>query len=228
MPEVRPGSERQTWFQASDLVPSVGPGSERRVDLLSRPAFLIRLDFVRCSAGRVPARLEFQRARKGPDLPGIPTEDDDDGAEQPEWYRAMVQLYQELDREIEEASARWTGGPDASLCLLRGICCDFRAAGHRLYATGIEVDFALQSREDVTRSDGDEILCPFWVGGRCNARVERPIGCRTYFCDERWRDAGEEIHERYHQRATRIMESAGRTYSYGEFVSSLRERAGRS
>jgi len=71
----------------------------------------------------------------------------------------------------------------------------------------------------------DPELCPFWTDGLCAAREERPIGCRTYFCDPEWQEVGARIHEDYHRRAQRMSEAAGFPYQYGPYVSLLRERA---
>ncbi|MEM7264149.1 MAG: hypothetical protein AAF488_19340 [Planctomycetota bacterium] len=140
----------------------------------------------------------------------------------------MTELYQELDAKIDEATDRVTDGDGASLCRLRGVCCNFGEAGHALYATAIEVAYVGETRTDVERLDGDRVLCPFWRQGRCDARHERPIGCRTYFCDKRWRDRGEELHEHFHRRVAEIMAEYGVPYRYGEFVAALREQFGRS
>lgn len=131
------------------------------------------------------------------------------------WYQRVRDLYRAVDAEID---------PHQSLCVLRGVCCDFRKAGHQLYVTDLETRYALEQRARAGEPDHSaegEGLCPYWQGGRCLAREARPLGCRTYFCDPSWRERGESIHERYHEQLQEICREEGIPYQYSPWVDSL-------
>ena len=128
----------------------------------------------------------------------------------PAWLDEVAALYRAVDREID---------PHQHLCKMRGVCCDFRVAGHVLYATSVEVGYAVATRTSPWAPQG--VLCPFWREGLCTARAERPLGCRTYFCDPSWRERGEEIHERYHAQLAAIGKRHGIAYDYKPWVASL-------
>ncbi|MGE3163704.1 MAG: hypothetical protein AB7O52_02255 [Planctomycetota bacterium] len=121
------------------------------------------------------------------------------------------ELYGRLEQELE---------PHQHLCRRSGVCCDFRVAGHTLFASELEVQYLLAHRAVDWEPEGE--LCPFWKGGLCHARAERPLGCRTYFCDPGWRDQGAAIHERYHRDLANLAEAAGLEYRYGPWVDRLR------
>lgn len=132
----------------------------------------------------------------------------------PDLLQRVAQLYEELHREIE---------PHEDLCRMRGVCCDFPKAGHTLFASELEVRYMLSLRPVDWSAEG--ALCPFWKQGLCTAREERPLGCRTYFCDPSWRDRGEEMHERYHRKLIELAEEFGLDYRYQPWVDSLRNEA---
>ncbi len=132
------------------------------------------------------------------------------------WVRRMADLYRRVDAEID---------PHQSLCVLRGHCCDFRTHDHVLYASAIEVRYAL----DALQKSGEQIpqpedtdLCPFWHEGICHARDIRPLGCRTYFCDPSWQERGHELHERFHRELQQIHIELGLEYRYEPWVDALK------
>lgn len=124
----------------------------------------------------------------------------------------VAELYRDLEVELQ---------PHEHLCKLSGVCCDFRVAKHTLFATELEVQYMLTHRSVDWEPEGE--LCPFWHDGLCHARRERPLGCRTYFCDPSWRDQGEALHERYHRALVRLAEEAGVRYRYSPWVARLRD-----
>lgn len=133
-----------------------------------------------------------------------------------EWFDRVRRLYDEVEEEIR---------PHQSLCILRGKCCDFRRCDHRLYASTIEVAFAAESlrRRGEALPEADPDLCPFWRSGRCEARDERPLGCRTYFCDPSWVGRGEEIYERFFRRLRQLERDAGFEPRYSLWVEAIRD-----
>ena len=96
-------------------------------------------------------------------------------------------LFEELEHEVRALGAR---------CWLSGDCCDFSAAGHRLFTSEIEaVRFA--QGVDLAGWDPASGLCPAWKDRRCTAREHRPLACRTYFCDPAFKDRVQDLTERY-------------------------------
>ncbi len=135
-----------------------------------------------------------------------------DTDEPPNWFRRIANLYRRLDEEL---------APHTHLCRMRAVCCDFRRTDHRLYATELEVRYALALRArrgaSIPEAESDG-LCPFWHDGLCHAREERPLGCRTYFCDPSWRERGEAMHARYHEALRRVCDEERVPYEYAPWV----------
>ena len=115
-------------------------------------------------------------------------------SETPTWWTPAIRdeleaLYREVDREIRDTGV---------VCWTRGLCCDFEKVDHVLYATAIEIAYVREERPGPFPSGS--VLCPFWTNGLCGFRERRPLGCRTYFCDERYRDRLEALHEKHLSR----------------------------
>jgi Fe-S-cluster containining protein len=124
------------------------------------------------------------------------------------------------------------------ICLASGRCCGFERHGHRLYATGLETAWCVRSMRarradralpsdplralavvDDARVRGD---CPFLVDGRlCGAHLERPFGCRVYYCDGAGAGWQEALAERSHRTVVRLHEEFELPYRYGEWRSML-------
>lgn len=126
-------------------------------------------------------------------------------------------LYAELDAEVRSTAVR---------CDLRGVCCDFEKAGHVLYATDVEVEFARRNG-GAHPPEAAPTACPFFQRARCTLRDGRPLGCRVYFCDPAYADAMHELAERYHRRVVQLHEAHGVAYRYAPFVRTIREEGGR-
>jgi len=117
------------------------------------------------------------------------------------------------------------------LCLASGRCCHFESHGHRLYVTGLEAAWCVGSLRqrggppttveavEAAKARGD---CPFLIDGRlCGAHIERPLGCRIYFCDragEGWQEA---LYEQTHEAMRALHEDNGIAYRYGEWRAML-------
>lgn len=129
-------------------------------------------------------------------------------------FAALEALYREVDAFVARS---------ASVCLLRGSCCRFEEAGHRLFATGLEADYAA-AREPAAPPPEAAGRCPYHVGGRCTARAARPLACRTYFCDTRTESVLAEAHEHFLRRLRELERAHGYPASYGEFPAQLRAR----
>ena len=113
------------------------------------------------------------------------------------------------------------------VCIASGRCCHFEAHGHRLYVTGLEAAWCVRSlrhRDGLAttpaavlnaKSRGD---CPFLVDGRlCGAHVERPLGCRIYFCDRAAEAWQQDLYEKTHRMLVALHEVNSIEYRYGEW-----------
>ncbi len=83
-------------------------------------------------------------------------------------------------------------------------CCRFGITGRQPYVTSIELSLlrqalarrggALAPRRralPITRDAESERMCPLLDrGGRCSVYAERPLGCRTFYCERARRGAG--------------------------------------
>jgi Fe-S-cluster containining protein len=131
--------------------------------------------------------------------------------------RALAELealLAELDAEVAALSPR---------CELSGRCCRFEEVDHVLYATGLEADLAA-ARHPAAPPPEAEGRCPYHVRGLCTAREGRPVGCRTYFCDERTTEPLQDLHERYLARVRAIEREHGIAPTYAPFPELLAER----
>lgn len=125
--------------------------------------------------------------------------------------RALEDIYRQAEREIDATGVA---------CLLSGRCCDFRKTDHRLFASSLEIAYARAKHPEPFPSES--VLCPFWKEGLCMERERRPLGCRTYFCDPRFRDETQAIYERHHAAIAELAERHDIPYRYEPFVEALR------
>lgn len=130
-------------------------------------------------------------------------------------FDELREVYASLDAELKRE------GP---VCVQRGLCCRFEDAGHSLYATDLEVDFAVDRSgpPPVPEAPG---RCPYHRGGLCAAREGRPLGCRVYFCDPAFAARMPEIYEHHYARVRAIAEAAGYAHRYRPFPEAVRSRA---
>lgn len=140
----------------------------------------------------------------------------------PEVAAAIEALHAEIAEEVAKRKP---------ICLASGRCCNFDRYDHRLFVTGLDTVWCVESlrarsgppatlpavAEARTRGD-----CPFLLDGRlCGAHIERPLGCRIFFCDRTARDWHEELYARTHAAFAVIHERFGVPYRYGEWRSML-------
>jgi uncharacterized protein len=83
-------------------------------------------------------------------------------------------------------------------------CCRFGITGRQPYVTSIELSLVRQAIArrggalapgrralPITRDADSERMCPLLDGGgRCTVYAERPLGCRTFYCERARRGAG--------------------------------------
>jgi Fe-S-cluster containining protein len=131
-------------------------------------------------------------------------------------------------RVAEEVAAR------KPICLASGQCCHFERFGHRLFVTGLDAAWCVRSLVDrnapaacAATSAGvhdaqERGTCPFLIDGRwCGAHVERPLGCRIYFCDRAARDWQEALYEETHRALAALHDRHAIPYRYGEWRAML-------
>ena len=155
-----------------------------------------------------PERFESARAV----CPGIAQEVP--AAKREAAFAELRALYAEVDSCVERSGA---------VCIARGECCRFEDAGHELYATALEADYAAACHPEAPAPEA-EGRCPYHVAGRCTAREGRPLGCRTYFCDRRTTDALERSHEHFLGRVREIEARHGYPAAYSRFPDLLKGR----
>ena len=127
-------------------------------------------------------------------------------------------LLEELEHEVRALGAR---------CWISGDCCDFGAAGHRLYASTLEAERFAQG-VDLSGWDPASGLCPAWKDRRCTAREHRPLGCRTYFCDPAYRERVHDLTERYVTSLKGLHERHRIPWDYREWTAHLARILGES
>jgi Fe-S-cluster containining protein len=127
-------------------------------------------------------------------------------------------LLEELDYEVKDLGAR---------CWLSGDCCDFDAAGHRLYTSEIEAR-RFAKGVDLAGWDPASRLCPAWKDRRCTAREHRPLACRTYFCDPKFAERTRELTERYVARLKWLHEKHRLAWDYRDLLDHLATIRGKS
>lgn len=134
---------------------------------------------------------------------------------------ALENIYAHVAREIE---AR---GP---ACWASGRCCNFDAAGHRLYATGLETAYTLVRAQEtallaVSMGDVADARarggCPYQRRNLCTAHAIKPLGCRVYFCDRSAQDWQRTLHEAALADVRALHERCAVPYRYMEWRAAL-------
>lgn len=120
-------------------------------------------------------------------------------------------IYRDVDAEITSTGVR---------CDSSGVCCDFENVPHLLYASTVEIRY-VKELHSVDFEPGSK-LCPFWIDGLCLNRERRPLGCRTYFCDEDYRNVLEAIYEKHYARVREIARRFDFEWAYVSFVDAMR------
>jgi Fe-S-cluster containining protein len=148
------------------------------------------------------------------------------------WLAAVADEHIALELESAyeyTAAAIESRGP---ACWASGRCCNFDAAGHRLYVTGLEAAYSVfHLRRDRTtgpplpldltpltlasaRARGG---CPFQSANLCSIHATKPLGCRIYFCDRSAQAWQQDLSEKCLALVRSIHDRHRVPYRYGEW-----------
>jgi Fe-S-cluster containining protein len=122
----------------------------------------------------------------------------------------LEQVYQALDDALREMNPK---------CEASGVCCNFRNGGYILYASELETERVRQAvGEPGPWPLTDEGQCPFLSSDRkCSIHPDRPLGCRTYFCDPAYRPHESEVYEKFNTRISEISARHDLPRNYAPF-----------
>ena len=122
----------------------------------------------------------------------------------PEQRQRVTAIYAAADAAVAAAGPR---------CDASGRCCRFTEYGHTLFLSHFESEILLAAAPpyDVPASRD---VCPFQVDNLCTAREPRPLGCRIYFCDPAYTDAGNRITEDAVRELKRVADAHGTGWRY--------------
>ena len=136
------------------------------------------------------------------------------------WTKELHKVYKDLDRDISILA------PSCRAC---GECCDFDKYDHRLYTSDLEMDYVLKlAGPPKMLIDIDNGRCPYLSGNKCTVREHRPLGCRTFYCQDGWNATSSDLYEKYLRRIKDICAENGREWNYEPMLSLLNKRCGRS
>ena len=103
-------------------------------------------------------------------------------------FDELRRVYAELSAELE---------PLRRHCDMRGICCNFREHGHKLFVTGLEAAEMARSGEQPDSEQSRAGVCPFLRGKLCGVREHRALGCRIYYCDTTYEEQRNAVYEKF-------------------------------
>ena len=110
--------------------------------------------------------------------------------------REMRRLHEELDEELSRFSLT---------CRRCGSCCHFGSSGLFLYLSTMEAVVFFEDRH-LPAKDASGEICPYLTAEGCSNRRNRSIGCRTYFCQPKFRVRLEKLHEEYLARVKKLSD----------------------
>lgn len=129
----------------------------------------------------------------------------------------VVLLYHEMEKQITAIAPR---------CEMSGRCCRFEEYGHRLFVTTAEMAAFIHESKSrpamgrlITKVDGGS--CRFQENGMCMAHPIRPMGCRLFFCDQRYEQSLQALYESMHAQLKAIHNELAVPYAYVEWRQAL-------
>ena len=125
------------------------------------------------------------------------------------WMDGLRRLYERLDADLAKVPVK---------CDVCGRCCHFADFDHVLYLSNLEAMYLCRMGVPAGTPAG---ACPFQDGPRCTAHPRRALGCRTFSCDKRHRDALQALYEACHREIKRLAEEAGVPWSYAPLAEQI-------
>lgn len=124
-----------------------------------------------------------------------------------DWADEVREVYAWADAKVSENSP---------VCRISGRCCRFREFGHSLFLSHLEARILLDGAPFPLPAgkEFDDSGCPYQVNGKCQAREERPLACRVYFCDPTFHQAMPAILEEALARLKSIADRHGLDWCY--------------
>jgi Fe-S-cluster containining protein len=138
------------------------------------------------------------------------------------WMKELNNIYKDLDEEISALA------PSCRAC---GECCHFDRYDYTLYTSDIEMDYVLKLAGPPKMHIDEEIdngKCPYLSDNKCTIREHRPLGCRTFYCQEGWDTTSSDLYEKYLRRIKELCAENGREWNYEPMLSLLDKHYGRS
>lgn len=139
-------------------------------------------------------------------------------SQDPAFIGEVQAVFDLLDREVAD---------HAPVCINRGACCKFESYGHDLFVTSVELAYFVGCADGELLAPPDRSFCPYQQAGRCVARVQRPVGCRVYFCEDRSQHWQADLTEATLRRLAEIGDKFQLEYAYLEWTTALRKLADR-
>ena len=122
----------------------------------------------------------------------------------------LDELYRDVDTLMEG---------QAFVCQGCGKCCHFETAEHILFASNLERERLRRELPPPPETrNASPSRCPYQMNGReCTARGGRPLGCRLYFCEDRFERISV-MGGHFHARLKEIHEEAGIPWDYAPLL----------
>ena len=133
-------------------------------------------------------------------------------------------FYDRLDKQIQNQKPT---------CWISGRCCNFKAYGHRLYVTGLEIVWVLVQMERSPNHDTHTTLlnhtvflektCPLMINHLCSIHMLRPMGCRIFFCQAGTNQWQNKLYEQCLHELKTLHNTLGIPYRYLEWCEGLKQ-----
>ena len=124
-------------------------------------------------------------------------------------FTELREIYAQLGGELE---------PYRRHCDARGICCNFKAHGHRLYVTGLEAAEMARAGVKADRALSHAGSCPFLRGALCGIRENRALGCRIYYCDPTYEEQRNATYEKFLGLVRDVEARHGIAHTYADIT----------
>ncbi|MCK5114798.1 MAG: hypothetical protein KAR11_08565 [Phycisphaerae bacterium] len=128
----------------------------------------------------------------------------------------------ELQKNLDEADL--AVAKLQPVCKACGKCCNFAQAPHRLYASTGEIALLVAKNPPTT---APPLTCPYQQQDACENRKPRPLGCRTFFCEQHQQKPVtsllQDVYEKSHAKITQLHAKYQIPYQYRELTQACGE-----